>query len=275
VDDEHLCERSDLAYVHNYRQNYLNTCVVVSEFTEITLLLGGNAQLLSFFVHMYMQKLENFSTETKENKDWEKPAFRNFGWLKAPTIRQEYDRKLAQAKKTITDVTTLLAKDIPLKKVNEREHKCRCELLRAFERLSSVRQEKPDQITPPILLSRRYFGSYVLSCLFALISIFLLKIITVFFAVSSLSLKERCSGFESAVTALGYEPSNTRNAIDRESELEDVRKEAKKSVGVTASRAIFTGLHAIFVRPIKDGDGISLVIHDPLKSGTSILQKST
>ena len=159
---------------YNFQQNYLNTCQGVSTFSVLADAFCYNTFVIATLIELQLSELQAPENNPKE------PAYSSHSWLKAPTVTEEYNRRMQQCKDGITQILS--------HEKNLNEESSLKILTQTFERMSAITGGNPT------LLSKRIFQSFPISCITSVILTFLAKIFSLGFYKSSLNLEERFKG---------------------------------------------------------------------------------
>ncbi len=222
---------------YNFQQNYLNTCQGVSTFSVLADAFCYNTFVLAKLIGLQLNELK------KPENDQEKPAYSSYSWLKAPTVTEEYNRRMQQCQDGIAQVLD------PEKNLSE-EASFKI-LTQTFERMSAITEGRP------ILLSKRIFQSFPISCITSIILTFLAKIFSLGFYRSSLSLEERLAGVSAKPSGIIHDNTN-QNTTTWENIYKYGMTLELKDLGICG--------HVVAVKAIEDKNGKKyLEIHDPLK----------
>ncbi len=228
---------------HNFQQSYLNTRVGVSTFSILADSFCYNKFVLGKMIELQLNELQ----APNNNKD--QPAYSSHSWLKAPTIIQEYNRRVQQCQKGISDV--LNSKNNFDKKSNFNN------LTQTFERLSAITGRQP------VLLSKRLFQSFTLSCIMDVVLTILAKIFSFGFYKGSLNLDERLEGVNPKKSKI---VQGNDNKYFEQQNIQEIWENTFKYGMTLESRDLGITDHSIAIKAIIDSEGKRyLEVHDPLK----------
>lgn len=250
----------------NFQQNYLNTCVAVSNFSALSDLLHNNIFVLNKIIEFELGKIKTEVEDIENNKHdtvnpLDKRAYNTVNPI-APTIRNEIAKHIKQCENKVNNVNDFFGNS---EKVLNRKILIKYQngLVEAFERMAAIQDP-----LKPVLISKRFFQSFILSCIIDVILIFLAKIFTFGLYTGSAKLSERTEGVQpirnNTISAL-KPPSYNFNEFDI-----DFWWEIYNSGIALTAKDLGICKHCIAIKACIDTNGKKYFeIHDPLEKNFS------